>query len=219
MPIKLNQAIAKQQGMSLIELMVALVISLIVLGGLLSLYLAINQSSFDLIRNIKLEQEMRATIHFMAKDIRRAGFLNDAHLDIGDANYCSLSYFDDCTNKNTRISTTASSIAFSYDADLNGTPEDYSFSLSNNEVTYLYPGSGGNAVSLTSAGSTTFTSLTFTLSPEAIQILNSDGTTASELTIREVTITATAYATGDDPMFARTVTETVRVRNDEYNTF
>lgn len=217
MPIRATQSFAKQRGMSLIEIMISLVISLLLLGGLLSLYMAFNKSSFDLIRNIKLEQDIRATINFMAKDIRRTGFMNDSHINIGDSGYCSLSYFDDCVNKNSLLTTTGSSIAFSYDANVDGTPENYSFGLSNNEVTYLYPGSGGVAAPVTDSGTTVFTSLTFTIAPNVVQILNSDGTTASELKIREVTITATAYPAGDDPMYARTVTKTVRIRNDEYS--
>ncbi|WP_372740084.1 prepilin-type N-terminal cleavage/methylation domain-containing protein, partial [Neptunomonas sp.] len=40
MPIRETQRFAKQRGMSLIEIMISLVISLILLGGLLSLYMA-----------------------------------------------------------------------------------------------------------------------------------------------------------------------------------
>lgn len=225
MHIKLFNSTTGQRGFSLIELMISLVISLVLLGGLLSLYIAFNKSNFDLIRNIKLEQEIRATINFMAKDIKRAGFLEGTHTNIGNSDYCSLGYFDDCTNKNSLFTTTSSSIAFSYDADSDGTPENYSFSLSSGEVTYQYPGTL-TPVSVTDSGSTVFTSLTFTLSPRVVQITTTDTTTTpatitikAELIIRELTISASAYPAGDDPQFARTVTKTVRIRNDEYSTF
>jgi prepilin peptidase dependent protein B len=226
MPIKATRSFAKQRGMSLIEIMISLVISIILLGGLLSLYMAFNKSSFDLIRNIKLEQEIRATINFMAKDIKRAGFINDAHNNIGSAGYCSPSYFNDCVTKTPLfiIPVTNDSISFSYDANADGTPENYSFSLSNNEITYLYPGSGGAAVPVTSSGTTIFTALAFALSSDTVQITTTDTSTTpptttveSQLKIRAVTITATAYANGDDPLYARTVTKIVRIRNDEYS--
>ncbi|WP_372741216.1 PilW family protein [Neptunomonas sp.] len=224
MPIRETQRFAKQRGMSLIEIMISLVISLILLGGLLSLYMAFNQSSFDLIRNIKLEQEIRATISFMAKDIKRAGFINDAHSNMGDSNYCSLSYFDDCTNKNSLFSTSSGNIAYSYDADLDATPENYSFSLNSGEITYQYPGTL-TPVPITDSGTTVFTSLTFSLSPRVVQITTTDTTTTpatttveAELIIRELTIAASAYPAGDDPQFARSVTTTIRIRNDEFST-
>lgn len=218
MYINKMHAISNQRGFSIIEVMISLVISLVLLGGLLSLYIAFNKSNFDLIKNIKLEQEIRATINFMAKDIKRAGFLDDTHENIGNASFCSLGYFDDCTNQNPLLTTTTSSMAFSYDADLDGAPENYSFSLINGAITYLYL---GTTTPITDSGSTVFTNLTFTLSPRIVQITDETTTPATikaELIIRELTITASAYPAGDDPSFARTVSQTVRIRNDEYRT-
>lgn len=68
---------AKQFGMTLIELMVGLVVGLVVIGGALTLLLSSlnNQKSHNQV--VRLNQDMRAIMDLMVRDITRAGFATD----------------------------------------------------------------------------------------------------------------------------------------------
>ncbi|NRP46105.1 MULTISPECIES: PilW family protein [unclassified Marinobacterium] len=68
---------SKQSGMTLIELMIGLVVGLVVIGGALTLLLSSlnNQKSHNQV--VRLNQDMRAIMDLMVRDIRRAGFATD----------------------------------------------------------------------------------------------------------------------------------------------
>lgn len=63
---------AQAQGFSLVELMVALVVGLIVIGAVLALVISIMKSNRQTLQSTRLNQEMRATIAVIANDLRRA---------------------------------------------------------------------------------------------------------------------------------------------------
>jgi type IV pilus assembly protein PilW len=65
------------RGFSLIELMVALVVGLIVVGAVLALIVAIMKSNRETLQATRLNQELRATMAVMATDIRRARGVED----------------------------------------------------------------------------------------------------------------------------------------------
>ena len=62
------------RGMTLIELMIALAISLVVLAGATSVYLTALRLENDNLNLARLTQDMRAMTDVMSRDIRRAGF-------------------------------------------------------------------------------------------------------------------------------------------------
>ena len=72
-----SPARAGMQGLSLIELMVALAIGLIVIGGVLGLVLSIIRSNNQTIQATRLTQELRAIAAVIASDIKRAGGVID----------------------------------------------------------------------------------------------------------------------------------------------
>lgn len=59
-------------GFSLVELMVALVVGLIVIGAVLALIAAIMKSNRETLQATRLNQELRATMAVIAGDLRRA---------------------------------------------------------------------------------------------------------------------------------------------------
>lgn len=69
-----NQKVA---GFSLVELMVAMVLGLIVIGAVIALVLSMVQANNQTIQATRLTQELRAVTALMAADIRRAGGLQD----------------------------------------------------------------------------------------------------------------------------------------------
>lgn len=64
----------RQRGVTLIELMIGMVVGLIVVGGVLTIYIAVLESSGELIKQSRLNSEMSALMNIMANDIRRAGY-------------------------------------------------------------------------------------------------------------------------------------------------
>ena len=73
------------QGFSVIELMIALTLGILVLGGMGQVYLA-NQKSLSVIDNMgRLQESGRFAIQFMTADLRRAGYWGgNADLDTFD---------------------------------------------------------------------------------------------------------------------------------------
>lgn len=63
-----------QKGFSLVELMIAIVIGLIVAGAGISLLVNTVNTDFDTLKVTRLNQELRAVMNLMVRDIRRAGY-------------------------------------------------------------------------------------------------------------------------------------------------
>ena len=77
MPISIKQ----QQGLSLIELMVALVISVFLLGGVVQVYTA-NKSTYRFSEAMsRIQENARYSLDTMARDLRMAGFWGCATFD------------------------------------------------------------------------------------------------------------------------------------------
>lgn len=72
---------SRQRGLTLVELMVGLTVGLIVIGGVMTVYLAVINSSGDTLKSGKLNQEMGAIMSVMANDIRRAGIWGEIDFD------------------------------------------------------------------------------------------------------------------------------------------
>jgi prepilin peptidase dependent protein B len=87
----------KQQGFTLVELMVGLVVGLIVIGGSLAMFLSTLQSSNHTLKMSKLNQNLTAVMQLMVNEVRRAGYSPDAtiSLDFDTASNCfAYSYWD-----------------------------------------------------------------------------------------------------------------------------
>ena len=63
----------RSSGFTLIELMVALVLGLVVIGGVMGVFMSTYQANAQNIKAVRLNEEMRAVVALMSRDIRRAG--------------------------------------------------------------------------------------------------------------------------------------------------
>lgn len=77
----------RSAGFSLIELMIALVAGLIVVGAVLSFTMSSLQSNTQLVQATRLTQELRNSIDYVSRELRRAGY---------DENY--MGYYSQTTN-------------------------------------------------------------------------------------------------------------------------
>ncbi|MBF0219987.1 MAG: prepilin-type N-terminal cleavage/methylation domain-containing protein [Gammaproteobacteria bacterium] len=90
-----------ENGLTLVELMIGLVVGAVVVGGAGAIYVTTIISSGSNLTTSKLNQELSAVMQLMTNDIRRAGFGGDSFTAIN-------------------ISNTGSCVQYRYDLNLNG---------------------------------------------------------------------------------------------------
>lgn len=96
-------AAQNQQGLTLIELMIGLLIGSIITAGAITVYNNTLKSNTDNLNLARLNQDLRGMMDIMARDIRRAGFVTDQPTD-NDGNGDGIN--DDLTNNPFTDSTT-----------------------------------------------------------------------------------------------------------------
>lgn len=99
-------------GFSLIELMVALVAGLILLGSVLTLVAANMQNNALVVRDLRVTQESRALSTVIARELMRNGYVGDSVRMIGTGSTSTDFPAVDVLS--------ASCIAYAYDVDANG---------------------------------------------------------------------------------------------------
>ena len=67
---------ARSAGFTLIELMVSLVLGLVVVGGVMGVFVSTYQANSQNIKSVRLNEEMRAVMSMITRDVRRAGGRN-----------------------------------------------------------------------------------------------------------------------------------------------
>ncbi|GAB3390828.1 PulJ/GspJ family protein [Lysobacter fragariae] len=133
-------------GFTLVELMVALVIGLVVIGAVISLIVAIMRTNNQTIQSTRLTQELRATAAVVASELQRAG---SAQNPFNLASAVALGTVD---------TTTAGCIKYKY-ADSSGATLDRAISLNGGAV-YMGTTTCGAGTKLNS-GSVTISAMTF----------------------------------------------------------
>ncbi|WP_455203698.1 PilW family protein [Kaarinaea lacus] len=144
-----------QNGFSLIELMIGLVIGMIVVAGVTNVYLSTVTSSSTTLKQSKLNQELTSLLSVMSNDIMRAGVWETNDYTAPETNPFSqidvtaLEVMDTMTS-NAQVAANSSSggecIVYAYDADLDNNLDDTDirgFRLNNGVVQMRYEGDTG----------------------------------------------------------------------------
>ena len=63
-----------QRGFSLVEMMVALVAGMVVVGSVLAFTVAMANSTGKNVQATRLDQELRTTLSMITREVRRAGY-------------------------------------------------------------------------------------------------------------------------------------------------
>jgi type IV pilus assembly protein PilW len=71
------------QGFTMIELLIAMVIGIILLWGVTTTFVGSVQTSAAAVRQAQFDQEMRSTMSIITRDLKRAGYSKNATDDIG----------------------------------------------------------------------------------------------------------------------------------------
>ena len=146
----------KAAGFSLVELMVAMVIGLIVIGAVLALVMAMIRTNNQTIQSTRLTQELRGTAAVITSELQRAGSAENPFNLTGTA---ALGTVDD---------TTAGCIKYSYN-DIAGATVNRAISLSGNAV-YMGTTDCGSGGTKLSSNNVTISGMTFTRSGRRIDV-------------------------------------------------
>ena len=210
------------KGMTLLELMIMLAISIFFIESVLSLYSVTNASALQHSKIVHLEHEMKHAMSIMTNDLRRAGYWQRASEVIGTG--LNTNPFMSSTT-NIAINTSKNCILFSYDqnddgfipSETNSNNERYGYRLSQDTLQSRPTNGAFNCASdhadwrdLTNRDDILITALTFTPTNAVIHL---DG--GGSVTIRTVLI-ALSGRLKNDASIAHGLREAVRIRNDFY---
>ena len=192
---------ANQRGAGLVELMIALVLGMMVVGSALGLYANTFGSNGSYLQVARLNNDLRAVMTIIAKDLRRAGYSSTAAA--GTANP-----FEAITI------TGGTQITFSYDYDSNGSVsanESFGYRLNNGAIQVTVNG-GTNWENISDPDKITITEFEITdSSPAAVSM---GTTTVVNVQTRRYTILIKGTITYNGTTFTRVLQEDVRIRNE-----
>lgn len=211
-----------EQGFSLVELLVTLVILSLLVVSLLEIYVTSAQRSQDALNRARLDQSLQGAMSLMSNDIRRAGFWGGATSGIHTATNSNPFMAADIS-----INGAGNCIVLTYDQNGDGSlpsvgsgsdDERYGYRLLNS-IIQARPTGGSYDCSaaaeawenITDANVIQITALTFVESDQIVLI----GSGTPTMKIRTISISMTGRLTSDNSV-TKTLTEQVRVRNDKY---
>jgi Tfp pilus assembly protein PilW len=192
----------RQSGLTLVEIMIAMVLAIIVMGAVITIFVTTVKSSTENIRMVHLNQELRFLVGLMSDELKRAGYSANPGNDV----FRNTLNWDAASN----------CLRYAYDADGDGV-------LANDEnlAFQAWPADApdrvrwGQGVTSTTCADGVWEDITNpeTALIEGFTITSVSATVASvEVDTIEVSITGSV---GLIPGTAtRTVTESIRVRND-----
>jgi len=210
--LEISNLKASQDGFNLIELMIAILIGLIILSAALGLFVSMMGSNNANLKSIRLNHELRSTMALMTRDIRRAGANRNAAANVlasPPTNPFSVSGGTRLTIAANQQGDAISCLTYSYDAD-DGSNELYGYRQNSANGTVESRG-GGAACSavgwqvVTDGNLVNISALTFTDSTIVEAGIN----------IRQITASITGNLIRDTAI-TRTISETVKIRNDEF---
>ena len=208
-----------QQGFTLVELMISIVLGLIVTAATLTAYITTIRSNADYLKMTQLNQELNVIMNYMTRDIRRAAYWADA----GVTSPITANPFNDASSSYTRLGvvpassisyatalTYATTLTYAYDTDGTGgfdcssDMRGFRYDTVNNAVDTKLSAAGGGACQITRWQN---------ISDENIVQINTLRFGVFGSTVRSVVIEL-AGSLVDDPTVRRSLTGTVRIRND-----
>jgi prepilin peptidase dependent protein B len=195
----------RQRGVSLVELMVAIVLGMLVIAASLALYANTFGVNASALRVARLNNELRAVMTAVTRDLRRAGYN-------GAASAALANPFGGLT-----LSASGTQITFTYDLDSNGalgSAEQFGYRFSSASGLIQSTTNGTNWEAVTDPGRIWITGFVVTDdSPAAVSMGSASGTIVN-VQVRAYTVTLTGTTTSGGQTFTRVLRETVRVRNE-----
>ena len=225
----------KQQGFTLIELLIGIVVGLIAIAAVLSVTTSMIRGNTDYLRMVRLNQELHTVMTLITRDLKRAGYWRDA---TGLTQNIFMTATTDVIVENDVSGTIGDCVLFSYDIDVDGnyncpfgpsydtadgcnadgTDERLGFRYDrmNDQVDVRQSGLACNTgvntwTPLTDENVVNITTLRFTT-----DYFSSANSGNEEILYITITLAGELIS---DPDVQRTLTEQVRVRNDNVPVF
>jgi prepilin peptidase dependent protein B len=215
------QLIKKQNGITLIELMIAMAIGLIVTAAVIALFISVLSANTTNLNEIRLNQELRAVMSLMTRDVRRAGYNGTSATNTAVNPFSS----EAGAVSDTVLTISGDTINFAYDADgdgvlgngtnLDNDDEVFGYRLTANTVQYCqgdatFANCASNWQALTDPSVVGITGLSF-----IDTIVTENAGTTAEVDVRQITIALSGQWV-KDTTFTRTITETIKLRNEHF---
>ena len=226
----------RSAGFTLIELMVSLVLGLVVIGGVMGVFISTYQANAQNIKAIRLNEEMRAVMSMITRDVRRAGVRALAWQPslLGSPNPFSTATLWSITNMSGAPARSCILLAYSITNDNGAAPQNrYGYRLNRNtgsveayNHTALGDWScdGNNWQPLTDSSIAWIQTLQFT---QTLEYAVTSTPTASDFAVRTVVVNlqaatrtrsitpaATNPNCNDIDLVCRQTVEKIRIRND-----
>lgn len=213
----------RQRGVSIIELMVGVAVGLFVTGGALSVLANHITGSRNMLRETRLNQDLRAAADLITRDLRRAGYWANAIEGTRASGGVAASnpYSATATPSSTEVT-----YAFSRGAedDTLSAGESFGFRLNNGAIE-MQTQAGGTPVEITNKAAMTVTAFTITPTVTAMGLGSLCPTPCGPgvpncpfMTVRRYAIAITGQSVAD-PNVRRSLRTMVRVRNDRVDGF
>jgi len=194
---------SKQGGLTLIEMMIALVLGLLVSAAIISVFISNVKSSSENIRMMQLNQELRAVMNFMSDELKRHGFSStsdptlmeqlrfvDRGFGINDGDDCVVYAYEDAS---AAVSTLRKGFRLSNESTIEWSDQNTSLDCAQ-----------GNWQDLTS---------------ESNQIVDFSiidrSASAAGITIQRFDVELIGQTQLNPNLAERTIRETIRIRNDD----
>jgi type II secretory pathway component PulJ len=186
----------KQKGITLIELMIALILALIVTAAILTIFISNVKSSAENIQMMQLNQELRDAMNFMSDELKRHGY---------SSNSTSAAM-------NTLDTATASCVIYGYTDNLAVTTVK-GFRLNGGDLEWCSNNASGCGngncpapgwQDITTSGTTTISA--FNVVPDNIP--------SGSVTVERLDLTLTGQRQLNPDVASRTIQETIRIRNE-----
>ena len=211
---------ARRRGLSIIELLVGAAVGALVVGGAIGLYIGNLGGSRQLLAETRLNQDLRAAVDLVTRDLRRAGFWGNAlqgTIAIGAGALTAQNPYSAVTT----ASTSEIAYGFTRDNTENNTldaNEQFALRLSSGAI--QMQSGNGSWTDLTDARAITITALTITPTSTVLPLGHLCPKTCAVGTPNCPTVTVRSYAVTvqgqsvRDAAVQRTLRSDVRVRND-----
>ncbi len=223
----------RSRGFTLTELMVSVAIGLIVIAGVTTFYLSTTRTGTESLKIARLNQYLRATMDLMVSDIRRAGYWAAPSSQYRNSSGYVTNPFtlngNDIAKGNKSGESAQSCITFTYDASKDGaiqttgSPlERFGFRLNNKRLEMRQSGDENpftcdNGTWFNMIDDIEISKLEFDLQTPSPISDPYGSLSPKDVYVRTVMITVTGNLK-TDPNIVRTLSETVRIRNDKFGT-
>jgi Tfp pilus assembly protein PilW len=189
--------IIKQKGITLIELMIALILALLVTAAILTIFISNVKSSAENVQMMQLNQELRAAMNFMSDELKRHGYSSNSS----------------SAAMNTLNTATAGCVIYGYTAS-GAVNTIRGFRLDSGDLEWCSDGASGCGNGNCPAPGWQAISTTGTTTISTFTVNTANTTPAGSVTVNRLDLTLTGQRQLNPGTAQRTIQETIRMRNE-----